>query len=682
MDLDLTFLHTPGRLDPKVPGVAEGLGKTAPRIAPGGRREIGTLNWLIVSAIGRATGGPPPRVFTTLARHRRLFRAWLRFAGRLMPRGSLRRIDTELVILRVTHNCGSEYEWRQHERIGAQAGLSAEQIEGVRTGGRAGCFSEHQMALISAVDELHAERRISDPTWATLAAGLSESQLIELCMLAGHYEMLAGTLNSLGVEPDELPARPGLATRLMGRSFAALALALLAGSSAPAAPRAAAALPELRDTAGLKVLSERRLSGRLITASLQTSALPAPAKVRILFPAGYRAHPRHRYPVLYLLHGTSGGAPDWTTVGEAQKATAGKRLIVVMPDIALDHDGGGWCANWPKGPYAWETFHIDQLLPWVDRNLPTIRNRRGRAIGGLSQGGFCSTSYAARHPDLFSAAYSYSGAPDIAYDPPARLGSTLIINATEVGLDGVAPNSIFGDRVSDEVNWAAHDPATLAENLRATRLYLYTGDGSPGPYDSAHPVTIPGYFSSAGLESLVHQDTIYFHNRLEALGIPSYFNDYGGGTHTWGYWARDLRWSMGHVMHDFKQPRRRPRQVTYTSAEDTYSVYGWRVRMQRDAREFSTLRGARCRSFTLSGSGSAIVRTPACLVPRGRYRISLNGDHANSKLRSRASRKGRLRIEVPLGPSNPYQQYTAQADAAGTAVYNTRVRIHRAGGAK
>ena len=66
--------------------------------------------------------GRPPNLFSTLARHRRLFRAWLRFAGALMPRGSLPRADTELVILRVAHNSRCEYEWRHHERLGPRPG--------------------------------------------------------------------------------------------------------------------------------------------------------------------------------------------------------------------------------------------------------------------------------------------------------------------------------------------------------------------------------------------------------------------------------------------------------------------------------------------------------------------------------------------------------------------------------
>ncbi len=125
--------------------------------------------------------------------------------------------------------------------------------------------------------------------------------------------------------------------------------------------------------------------------------------------------------MLYLLHGTSGGAADWTTVGGAEQTTAGLGLIVVMPDIALDDNGGGWCTNWYNGGRygqpEWETFHIDQLIPWIDHNLRTVATRDGRAIAGLSQGGFCSMSYAARHPDMFETALAYSGAPDTAYDP-------------------------------------------------------------------------------------------------------------------------------------------------------------------------------------------------------------------------------------------------------------------------
>ena len=180
-----------------------------PRIRPGRRREIGLVNAAIVRVLGLATGGRPPNIFTTLARHRGLFRRWLWFAGALMPGGKLPRADSELVILRVAHNTGSEYEWGHHERLGQKAGLSPEQVARVREGPDASGWSGRQVLLLRAADEMHAGGRIGDELWARLAAELDEVRLIELCMLIGHYEMLAMTLNTLGVEPERPRDRLG-----------------------------------------------------------------------------------------------------------------------------------------------------------------------------------------------------------------------------------------------------------------------------------------------------------------------------------------------------------------------------------------------------------------------------------------------------------------------------------------
>jgi AhpD family alkylhydroperoxidase len=178
---------------------------TAPRIPPGTPGDIGRLNFAIARVIGLATGGGPPHIFTTLARHRGLFRKWLRFAGALMPGGTLPRADSELLILRVAHNTGCEYEWSHHERIAQTAGLTDEDVQRVREGPGADGWTPRQGLLLRAADELHADRTISDPLWAELRALLSDAKLIELCMLVGHYEMLAMTLNALRVEPDPQP---------------------------------------------------------------------------------------------------------------------------------------------------------------------------------------------------------------------------------------------------------------------------------------------------------------------------------------------------------------------------------------------------------------------------------------------------------------------------------------------
>ena len=175
---------------------------SAPRIGPGDRRQIGLLNAAIVRAISLGTRGRRFNIFPTLARHRGLFRRWLWFAGGLMPGGKLPRRDSELVILRVAHNAGSDYEWSHHERIGRRAGLSDEEIARVREGAAAGGWSSRDALLLEAADALHADRDLDDELWGRLAGTLDEVELIELCMLVGHYEMLAMTLDSLRVQRD------------------------------------------------------------------------------------------------------------------------------------------------------------------------------------------------------------------------------------------------------------------------------------------------------------------------------------------------------------------------------------------------------------------------------------------------------------------------------------------------
>ncbi|MHB8491313.1 MAG: carboxymuconolactone decarboxylase family protein, partial [Solirubrobacteraceae bacterium] len=129
-----------------------------------------------------------------------------------------------LVILRVAHNCSCEYEWRHHERVARTAGLSAEEIARVRAGTLAPGWSERQIALLQATDELHEHREVRDFVWPKVRAILSDRELIELCMLVGHYEMLAMTVSTLRIQPEDMRAA-GSATltgRLLGRALLAL----------------------------------------------------------------------------------------------------------------------------------------------------------------------------------------------------------------------------------------------------------------------------------------------------------------------------------------------------------------------------------------------------------------------------------------------------------------------------
>jgi 4-carboxymuconolactone decarboxylase len=151
---------------------------------------------------------PASNIFTTLVRHRGLFRKWMPFGGKLLA-GKLPARERELVILRTGWLCQSEYEWGQHVIIARRSGLTDEEIKRVKAGPDAPEWDASDATLLRATDELHAQARISDSIWAALAQRYDERQLIELPMLAGHYHMVAFTLNSLGVERE--PGVPGLA---------------------------------------------------------------------------------------------------------------------------------------------------------------------------------------------------------------------------------------------------------------------------------------------------------------------------------------------------------------------------------------------------------------------------------------------------------------------------------------
>lgn len=182
--------------------MADGPAPPPPRIAPGGRRDVGLLAWALAHASGRVTGTTPPNLFLTLGRHRRLFRGWLRFAGRLMPGGTLPRRETELVILRVATLTGCDYELAHHAALGRRAGVTAADLARVREGPGADGWSARERALLAAVDALHHDRDLDDAAWEDLRTHLDDPGLIELLLLVGHYEMLATAITTLRIPLD------------------------------------------------------------------------------------------------------------------------------------------------------------------------------------------------------------------------------------------------------------------------------------------------------------------------------------------------------------------------------------------------------------------------------------------------------------------------------------------------
>jgi AhpD family alkylhydroperoxidase len=175
---------------------------TGPRIEPGGKRDIGAVNWLMISGGARVAKAPgPPHLFTTMARHRSLFRAWLFFAGRLMPRGRLPRRDTELVILRTAWLNQCDYELDHHRRIGVRAGLSRDEVDRAASESLDG-WAPRERALLAAAGQLHEQRNLDDAAWTDIRRWLSEREAIEFLLLAGHYGMLATFINTLRIPLD------------------------------------------------------------------------------------------------------------------------------------------------------------------------------------------------------------------------------------------------------------------------------------------------------------------------------------------------------------------------------------------------------------------------------------------------------------------------------------------------
>jgi len=432
----------------------------------------------------------------------------------------------------------------------------------------------------------------------------------------------------------------------------ALVVAFLLGGILLPSARAAGAEVPFVDAAGIHVESVTQLDARQYSVKVSTAALGRAVDVRILVPGDYGTTTEH-LPVLYLFHGTSGRASDWVETGEAEQATEGLPLIVVMPDAGFDGNGGGWFTNWVNtttklGPSQWETFHVGQLIPWIDANLRTRATRDGRAVAGLSQGGFGSTTYAARHPDLFASVASFSGAPDIDYNPVTAAGATLIIEGTALGLDGVEPEAMFGSRGTNEINWQGHDPADLVNNLRGVDVWLYTATGADGPYD---PAPNPG---ASGIELATHGSTISFVQRARDQGVPVHLEDYVYGTHTWAYWARDLRQYLVPLMATFAAPPTALDTVSYQSVDKTWTQWGWTVSVDRDAaQQFSALTKASSAGFSLQGSGTATVTTPASYAPGSAHEVTTSGPAGTTTSTAIADASGRLQLTVSLGRALP-----------------------------
>jgi enterochelin esterase-like enzyme len=175
---------------------------------------------------------------------------------------------------------------------------------------------------------------------------------------------------------------------------------------APALAAATAASPRPLPT--LAARSHDAAGSSIDTASYTASALRGRGSFIVYLPPGYASTTRH-YPVLYLLDGNDQPASAFLEVGLQGELD---RLIArhaVPPLVAVMIQGGPGANNWRNvGSQHYETYVLE-VQELVDRMLPTVADRGGRAIAGDSMGGYGAMNIALAHPDRFAVVESWLG---------------------------------------------------------------------------------------------------------------------------------------------------------------------------------------------------------------------------------------------------------------------------------
>lgn len=144
---------------------------------------------------------------------------------------------------------------------------------------------------------------------------------------------------------------------------------------------------------------------------------------------------------------------------------------------------------------------------------------------------------------------------------------------------------------------------------------------------------------------MTHISTMLFYQHLQEAGISSHYTDYVFGTHTFPYWAQDLREFIVPLMDEFARPQPAPARVTYRSTDPTWTQWGWTVaNHRRQAQAFTDLANADATGFTLTGSGTAAVTTPAFYVPGSSHAVTIGAAHGVAV----ADAGGRLHLSVPM----------------------------------
>jgi len=204
-----------------------------------------------------------------------------------------------------------------------------------------------------------------------------------------------------------------------------------------------------------------------------------------------------KYPVLYLLHGATGNYRDWIDKTTVTQALENRDMIVVMPD----GDRYSWYLDSPvKSESRYDMAISRDLVNDVDSRFPTISDRSGRGIAGLSMGGHGALSLAAKHPEVYSSASSMSGILNVS-DHPGKWGLNDIL--------GLQPESLM--------NWRSNSVLFLADRFTTADVALLFDTG-------------------VGDNTGAVEDNRRTHEALANRKIAHLYREFPG-IHDWKYWG-------------------------------------------------------------------------------------------------------------------------------------------------
>jgi S-formylglutathione hydrolase FrmB len=250
---------------------------------------------------------------------------------------------------------------------------------------------------------------------------------------------------------------------------------------------------------------------RIQTVRFESKLVGQTLPYNVLLPVDYDSQDGHtrRYPVLYLLHGLTGHYSNWLEKTRLADYARNYELIIVMPE-----GNDSWytdSATVARDKY--ETYLLAEIIPDVERRYRALATRDGRAIAGLSMGGYGALKFGVKHPELFAFAGSLSGALDAASRREADLKDRKSAWGTLV--------SVFGPE---------NDPTHAANDLNKLFRALPAADISAMPF----------IYLDCGTEDALLSRSRDLAALLVEKKIPHEYRQLPGG-HSWTYWDAQVQ---------------------------------------------------------------------------------------------------------------------------------------------